>query len=433
MKICVIGTGYVGLVSGTCFAESGNDVVCVDNNVEKVTNLNLGIIPIYELGLEDLVKRNVKEGRLTFTTDIASAVQDSLICFIAVGTPEREDGSADLTFVFQVAKSIGENLNGYKIIVDKSTVPVGTAELVTAEIKKYTNEPFTVVSNPEFLKEGVAIEDFMKPDRVVIGSNDPKATEIMKELYGAFTRSGDRFIVMDPKSAEMTKYAANSFLATKISFMNEIANLCEKVGADVSAVRKGIGSDQRIGNKFLFPGVGYGGSCFPKDVNALRHTANQYGYELEILKSVDLVNDKQKEVLGNKIKKYFGESISTKTIGIWGLAFKPNTDDIREAPSINLINALLEAGAKIRAFDPEANANIKAIFGDKIYYAQNPYEALENVNALAIVTEWNAFRMPDFEEMKNLMKEKIIFDGRNLYDPEKMRTLGFVYSGIGRS
>ncbi len=432
MDICVIGTGYVGLVGGTCFAESGNNVICVDIDKSKIDALNNGEVPIYEIGLAEFIKRNVREDRLHFTTDIASAIQKSQICFIAVGTPENEDGSANLKYVMAVAKSIGENMNDFKVVVDKSTVPVGTAEKVTAEIKKYTDQEFAVVSNPEFLKEGVAIDDFMKPDRVIIGTDNERAIELMKELYSPFTRSMDRLIVMDQKSAEMTKYAANCFLATKISFINDIANLCEKVGADVNSVRKGIGSDQRIGNKFLFPGVGYGGSCFPKDISALMVTARQNDHQLEILEAVDRVNDKQKLVLTNKIKNYYGEDLKGKTIAVWGLAFKANTDDIREAPSLKLIESLLEAGASVRAFDPEAMPNVKKVFGDKIYFGNNPIDVVENADALAIVTEWNAFRMPNFAKLAKAMNKHVIFDGRNLYKPEKMRDFGFEYFSIGR-
>ncbi|KAA3607047.1 MAG: UDP-glucose/GDP-mannose dehydrogenase family protein [Calditrichaeota bacterium] len=432
MDICVIGTGYVGLVSGTCFAESGNNVICVDIDKNKINALNNGEVPIYEIGLAEFIKRNVREDRLHFTTDIASAVKQSQICFIAVGTPENEDGSANLKYVMAVAKSIGEHMNDFKVVVDKSTVPVGTAEKVTAEIKKYTDHDFAVVSNPEFLKEGVAIDDFMKPDRVIIGTKNERAIELMRELYSPFTRSMDRLIVMDEKSAEMTKYAANCFLATKISFINDIANLCEKVGADVNSVRKGIGSDQRIGNKFLFPGVGYGGSCFPKDISALMVTARQNNHQLEILEAVDRVNDKQKLVLTNKIKNYFGEDLKGKTIAVWGLSFKPNTDDIREAPALKLIESLLEAGAIVRAFDPEAMANVKNVFGDKIYFGKNPLDVVENADALAIVTEWNAFRMPNFAKLAKAMNKHVIFDGRNLYQPNHMREFGFEYFSIGR-
>lgn len=433
MDICVIGTGYVGLVSGTCFAESGNNVICVDIDKNKIDALNKGEVPIYEIGLSEFIARNVREERLFFTTDVASAVQKSQICFIAVGTPEKEDGSADLKYVMAVAKSIGENMNDFKVVVDKSTVPVGTAEKVTEEIKKYTDQDFAVVSNPEFLKEGVAIDDFMKPDRVIIGTKNERAITLMKELYAPFTRSMDRLIVMDERSAEMTKYTANCFLATKISFINDIANLCEKVGADVNSVRKGIGSDQRIGNKFLFPGVGYGGSCFPKDISALMVTARQHNHQLEILEAVDRVNDKQKLVLTNKIKKYYGDDLKGKTIAVWGLAFKANTDDIREAPSIRLIESLLEEGASIRAFDPEAMVNAKKIFGDKIYFGTNPFDVVESADALAIVTEWNAFRMPNFAKLAKAMNKHVIFDGRNLFQPDKMRDFGFEYFSIGRN
>lgn len=447
MNICVIGTGYVGLVAGTCFAESGNDVICVDIDAKKVERLNMGDVPIYEPGLEELIKRNMEDGRLRFTTDLSMAVRESLVCFIAVGTPPGEDGSADLKYVLGVAGNIGKAMDGYRVIVDKSTVPVGTAEKVKAAVHseleaRGIDYDFDVVSNPEFLKEGAAIEDFMKPDRVVIGADNGKATEIMQELYSPFVRTNKPIIIMDVKSAEMTKYAANAMLATKISFINEIANLCEKVGADVANVRRGIGSDSRIGFEFLFPGIGYGGSCFPKDVQAIIRTGSEYGYDLKILKAVEAVNYRQKEVLLERISKHFqppaaghhsqAKSLAGKTIGIWGLSFKPRTDDMREAPSITIINKLLEAGAKVKAHDPEAMEEARKIFGDRIEYMKDNYEVLRDADALAVITEWNEFRRPNFQRMKGLMKSPVIFDGRNIYEPKEMKEYGFTYYGIGR-
>ncbi len=444
MNICVIGTGYVGLVAGTCFAESGNDVICVDIDAKKVERLNRGDVPIYEPGLEELIKRNMEDGRLRFTTDLYMAVRESLVCFIAVGTPPGEDGSADLKYVLGVAGNIGKAMDGYRVIVDKSTVPVGTAEKVKAAVRselkaRGIDYDFDVVSNPEFLKEGAAIDDFMKPDRVVIGADNGKATEIMQELYSPFVRTNKPIIIMDVKSAEMTKYAANAMLATKISFINEIANLCEMVGADVSNVRRGIGSDSRIGFEFLFPGVGYGGSCFPKDVQAIIRTGSEYGYDLKILKAVEAVNYRQKEVLLERILKHFGRGgvtpplqLAGKTIGIWGLSFKPRTDDMREAPSITIINKLLEAGAKVKAHDPEAMEEARKIFGDRIEYMRDNYEVLRDADALAVITEWNEFRRPNFQRMKGLMKSPVIFDGRNIYEPKEMKEYGFTYYGIGR-
>ena len=436
MKIAMIGTGYVGLVTGTCFAETGNEVTCVDTNEEKIENLKKGIIPIYEPGLEDLVRRNYSEERLGYTTSLKDAIDKSLILFIAVGTPPDEDGAADLSHVLAVAKGIGQCMNEYKIIVDKSTVPVGTGAKVRAAIqkeldKRNVNIQFDVVSNPEFLKEGNAIDDFMKPDRVVIGCSDVRTAEIMKELYAPFVRTGKPVIVMDVPSAEMTKYAANAMLATKISFMNDIANLCELVGADISNVRQGIGSDSRIGYSFIFPGAGYGGSCFPKDVQALIRTANENNHDLEILKSVEAVNYRQKKVLFAKLKKKF-DDLHGKTIAIWGLAFKPNTDDMREAPAIVLINSLLEAGAKVRAYDPEATQEARKIFGEQIQYGNKAFEILEGADALVIVTEWNEFRRPDLNKIKELLSEPVIVDGRNIFDPSKMKEQGFYYDSIGR-
>ena len=431
MKICVIGTGYVGLVVGACFAEMGNFVICVDNDKEKLKKLNDGIIPIYEPGLEDLIKFNVSEKRLSFTSDLENAVQNSAVCFIAVGTPQGEDGCADMKYVYTVAEQIGKALNGYKVIVDKSTVPVGTAEKVTEIIRanakdEFKNE-FDVVSNPEFLKQGAAVEDSLKPDRIIIGSNSERATKIMYELYAAFLRTGNPVITMDVKSAEMTKYAANSFLAVKISYINEIANICEKVGADIDMVRLGMAADRRIGNKFLFPGLGYGGSCFPKDVKALLNTAKENGCEYDILKSTDYVNFKQREIFINKIKNYYNNNLKGKTFAVWGLAFKPNTNDMREAPSITIINALLEKGAIIKSYDPKAFETAKSIFGDKIEYSSSSYEALENANALLLLTEWNEFRRPDFNKIRNILKDKLIFDGRNIYDINILKERGIEY------
>ena len=404
MKVCVIGTGYVGLVVGTCLAEMGNDVICVDNNEEKLTQLKKGIIPIYEPGLDELIRVNVSENRLFFTNDLKTAVEKSLVCFIAVGTPQGEDGSADLKYVYEVADSIGKSINGYKVIIDKSTVPVGTADAVTEIIKKNTTHPFDVVSNPEFLKQGAAVDDFLKPDRVVIGSNSQKATEIMQELYAPFLRTGNPVIIMDVKSAEMTKYAANSFLAVKISYANEIANICEKVGADAEMVRIGMCADKRIGSQFLFPGLGYGGSCFPKDVKALTKTAMDNECDYTMLKAADEINKKQRVIFINKILKRFGNDLSGKTFAIWGLAFKPKTNDMREAPSITIINALLEHGAKVQAYDPKAYDCAEFYLGNSITYAQSSYSALENADALLLLTEWNEFRRPDFDRIKLLLK-----------------------------
>lgn len=432
MKITVIGTGYVGLVAGACLADMGNDVTCIDNNLEKIKLLKKGVIPIYEPTLEELVKSNVLENRLTFSSDIDSAVKESSVCFIAVGTPQGEDGSADLQYVFEVAKSIAKAMNGYKVIVDKSTVPVGTAEKVTELISNYTNYPFDVVSNPEFLKQGNAVEDFLHPDRVVIGSNSDKATAIMQEIYSPFFRTGNRVIVMDVKSAEMTKYAANSFLATKISFMNEIANLCEKVGADAEMVRVGISTDSRIGNKFLFPGLGYGGSCFPKDVKALGKTGKENGCIMSIIEAADSVNKAQRNLFIDKLLNRFGTDLSGKTFAVWGLAFKPKTNDMRYAPAITIINALLEKGANVKAYDPKAFEQAKFYFGESITYANSAYDALENADCLLLLTEWNEFRRPDFEKVKNLLKSPIVFDGRNQYINARLKDKGFEYYQIGK-
>ena len=431
MNITVIGTGYVGLVAGACLADMGNQVICVDNNLDKLEKLKKGIIPIYEPGLEELVKSNVLEGRLEFSADIDSAVKVSEVCFIAVGTPQGEDGSADLQYVFGVAESIAKAMNGYKVIVNKSTVPVGTAEKVTELIKANTNYPFDVVSNPEFLKQGNAVDDFLSPDRVIIGSNSDKATQIMQEIYAPFFRTGNRVIVMDVKSAEMTKYAANSFLATKISFMNEIANLCEKIGANAEMVRVGISTDSRIGNKFLFPGLGYGGSCFPKDVKALIKTGTEFGCDMSIIKSADDTNKKQRKLFVDKIINKFGEDLTGKIFAVWGLAFKPKTNDMREAPAITIINDLLKRGARISAYDPKAIEEAKFYFQDRITYAKNSYDALTNCDCMLLLTEWNEFRRPDFDKIKTLLKSPVIFDGRNQYNAERLKEKGFEYYQIG--
>ncbi len=432
MQICVIGTGYVGLVVGTCLAEMGNNVTCVDNDLEKLSKLEKGIVPIYEPGLDELIKVNVREKRLQFTSDLKSAVEKALVCFIAVGTPQSEDGAADLQYVEAVAESIGKAVNGYKVIVDKSTVPVGTADRVTEIIKRQTSHDFDVVSNPEFLKQGAAVDDFLKPDRVVIGSNSQRATEIMQELYSPFLRTGNPVIIMDVKSAEMTKYAANSFLAVKISYANEIANICEKVGANAEMVRIGMCADKRIGSQFLFPGLGYGGSCFPKDVKALLKTAkdNNCGYKL--LEAADEVNKEQRVIFINKILKRFKSNIAGMTFGVWGLAFKPKTNDMRMAPSITIINALLTLGAKVKAYDPKAFDFARSLWGDEITYADNAYDALDGADCMLLLTEWNEFRRPDFDKIKSLMKNPVIFDGRNQYEPERMERRGFEYYCIGK-
>ncbi len=435
MNICIIGSGYVGLVTGACLAETGNDVICVDVDKKKIESLQKGQIPIYEPGLENMVQRNSREGRLKFTTDLVKGVRHSLINFIAVGTPPNEDGSADLQHVLKVAKSIGQLMDGYKIIVDKSTVPVGTAEIVRKTIARETSHEFDIVSNPEFLKEGAAITDFMKPDRVVVGCDDVRVAEIMKELYSPFVRTGNPIIIMDIKSAEMTKYAANAMLATRISFMNEMANLCESVGADIDMVRQGISTDSRIGHSFLFPGVGYGGSCFPKDVKAVIRTGQEYNYSMEILNAVERVNEKQKELLFQKIITHFeklGQNLQGKTFGLWGLAFKPQTDDMREASAVVIINQLLANGAQIKAYDPAAMDQAKNIFGEKIHLCAGNYECLEGADGLIVVTEWNEFRRPNFERIQQLLQIPVIFDGRNLYNPKLMRERGFTYYCIGR-
>ncbi|HNW25860.1 MAG TPA: UDP-glucose/GDP-mannose dehydrogenase family protein [Candidatus Gastranaerophilaceae bacterium] len=432
MKICVIGTGYVGLVAGTCLAEMGNDVICVDKDTKKLSQLRKGIVPIYEPGLEELIKVNVSEGRLVFSDKLADAVKKSLVCFIAVGTPQGDDGSADLSAVYKVAEEIGKAMNEYKVIVDKSTVPVGTAEKVTEIIRNQTQHEFDVVSNPEFLKQGAAVDDFLKPDRVVIGANSKRAAEIMQDLYSPFLRTGNPVIMMDVKSAEMTKYAANSFLAVKISFANQIANICEKVGADSEMVRIGMCSDSRIGSRFLFPGLGYGGSCFPKDVKAMIKTAKDFNCDYKLLKAADDINKEQRTVFINKIVKRMGENLKGKTFGIWGLAFKPKTNDMREAPAVTIINFLLEKGAKIVAFDPKAMETAKEYFGNKISYAKNAYEALKNADCMLLLTEWNEFRRPDFDKVKELLKTPLIFDGRNQYDKKRLKARGIEYFCIGK-
>ncbi len=432
MKIAVVGTGYVGLVSGTCFAETGNKVFCVDIDPRKVEKLSKGEITIYEPGLEKIFLRNLNEGRLKFTTSLEEGIKDAAIIFLALPTPPGADGSADLKYVLGVADHLGKIMTDYKVIVDKSTVPVGTAAKVHAAIAANYKGEFDVVSNPEFLREGVAVDDFMKPDRVVIGAGSDRAKKVMGELYAPYVRQGNPVIFMDEKSAELTKYAANSFLATKISFMNEIAQLCEKLGADVDMVRRGIGSDDRIGKRFLFPGIGYGGSCFPKDVQALIKSAEEVGYDFQILKSVEDVNEKQKLHLIPKIKAYYNNDLKGKHFALWGLAFKPNTDDIREAPALYLINALVEAGATVAAFDPEAIENVRGVIGDKITYGKSQYSVLNKADALIIATEWSEFRNPDFDFMEQLLKEKVMFDGRNLFDALQIREAGYFYVSIGR-
>ena len=432
MKLCVIGTGYVGLVAGTCFAESGNDVTCVDIDKTKIALLQKGGVPIYEPGLEELIRRNLTERRLWFTDDLVAAVRASEICFIAVGTPEAADGSADLNGVIKVAEEIGAATNGYRVIVCKSTVPVGTADRVHEAVRTKTDHEFDVISNPEFLKEGAAVEDFMKPDRVVIGGSSPRAIDLMLTLYKPFVRTENPILVMDNRSAEMTKYAANAFLATRISFINEVANLCERVGADVSDVRRGMGFDRRIGHHFLFPGVGYGGSCFPKDVQAIIRTAHENGLSFPLLNAVEEVNERQKHLLVEKVVRQFGEDLRSFRFAVWGLAFKPRTDDMREAPSIVVIEELLRRGARIEAHDPESLNEARKVFGDRINYHRLNYDALESADALLIVTDWNEFRRPDFERMRQLMKTPLIFDGRNLYELDGMREQGFAYYPIGR-
>ena len=433
MKIAVVGTGYVGLVTGTCFAETGNDVICVDIDAKKVKKLNDGEITIYEPGLNKLFLRNLKEERLKFSTDLAAGIKDASIIFLALPTPPGADGSADLRYVLGVSEQLGNLLQDYKVIIDKSTVPVGTSEKVREAITKNYKGEFDVVSNPEFLREGVAVDDFMKPDRVVIGTSSDRARKLMEELYNPFVRQGNPIIFMNERSAELTKYAANSFLATKITFMNEIAQLCERLDADVDMVRRGIGSDERIGKRFLFPGIGYGGSCFPKDDQALVQSSNEADYEFKILNAVMEVNEKQKMHLIPKIKKYFGGKLKGKHFALWGLAFKPNTDDIREAPALYIIDALLKEGCTLSVFDPEAMPNVKAQIGDAVKFGENQYDVLENADALIIATEWNEFRTPNFLKMVTSMKNKVIFDGRNLFDISAIRELGFYYESIGRA
>lgn len=432
MKIAVVGTGYVGLVTGTCFAETGNHVTCVDINEAKIEQMKSGVIPIYEPGLDDLFQRNTAEGRLNFTTSLEEGIAGAKVIFLALPTPPGEDGSADLKYILKVANDLGPLLNEYTVIIDKSTVPVGTSELVHAAIAKNAKVDFDVVSNPEFLREGVAVEDFMKPDRVVIGTQSDRAKDLMTKLYAPLVRQGNPVIFMDERSAEMTKYAANAFLATKITFMNEIANLCEKVGANVDDIRRGIGTDSRIGKRFLFAGIGYGGSCFPKDVQALAKTSEDNAYQFHILDSVMRVNELQKTKLMPLIENHFNHDLAGKTIGIWGLAFKPYTDDIREAPALYNIEALLALGCKVRVYDPEAMKNVKEVIGDVVEYAKNPYEAIDGADALLIVTEWPQFRTPDFEKMDSLLKNKVIFDGRNLYELPQMQELGYTYYSVGR-
>ncbi len=431
MRISVIGSGYVGLVAGTCFADSGNDVTCVDIDAKKIENLKVGKLPIYEPGLEELVTKNVREQRLSFTTDLAASVAASQVVFIAVGTPEGETGDADLQYVLAAARDIGRALQAYTVVVDKSTVPVGTADKVREAIRAQTAVPFDVVSNPEFLKEGAALDDFLKPDRIVIGADSERATKIMGELYAPFVRTEHPIIFMDTRSAELTKYAANAMLATRISFMNDVATLCEKVGADVDMVRKGMGADKRIGYPFLFPGVGYGGSCFPKDVKALVATAREFGIELDLLRAVERTNERQKKLLVAKAVKHFGD-LNGRTFAVWGLAFKPKTDDMREAPAVEVIEGLIGKGAQVRAFDPVATASAKRVFGSRVHFTERPYDALDGADALFVVTEWNEFRHPDFAKVKQKLKTPVIFDGRNVYSPERLRELGFTYYGVGR-
>ncbi|SEN12774.1 UDP-glucose dehydrogenase [Stigmatella aurantiaca] len=432
MRIAIIGTGYVGLVAGTCFADSGNEVTCVDIDARKIRMLQNGEVPLYEPGLEELIRKNVRERRLSFSTELAPAVGPAQVVFIAVGTPEGESGDADLQYVLAAAEDIGRALRQYTVVVNKSTVPVGTADKVAEVLARTARVEFDVVSNPEFLKEGAALEDFLKPDRVVIGTASERARRLMGELYAPFVRTENPVLYMDSRSAELTKYAANAMLATRVSFMNDVAALCEKVGADVDFVRKAMGADRRIGYPFLFPGVGYGGSCFPKDLKALVATGREHGLELDLLRAVDRTNERQKRLLVAKALKHFGGSLAGRTLGVWGLSFKPKTDDMREAPSLEVIEGLLGKGAQVVAHDPVAERGARRYFGDRIRYAALPYDALEGVDALCIVTEWNEFRHPDFERMKALMKTPVIFDGRNIYDPARMRELGFTYLGIGR-
>ncbi len=432
MNIAVVGTGYVGLVTGTCLAETGNTVICVDIDAAKVERMRNGEVPIYEPHLDVIFERNIKQGRLSFTTDLKSAIDHAKVIFLALPTPPGEDGSADLSYVLGVAGQLGKLMTGYKVIVDKSTVPVGTSEKVHAAVAKHATVEFDVVSNPEFLREGFAVDDFLKPDRVVVGTSSEKAQQIMEELYRPYVRQGNPIIFMDERSAELTKYAANAFLATKITFMNEIANLCERLDADVDKVRIGIGTDTRIGKRFLFPGIGYGGSCFPKDVQALARSAAEVGYDFSLLTSVMRVNEDQKTVIIPKMMDFYGGDLKGKHFAVWGLAFKPDTDDIREAPALYVIDKLLSAGATVTAFDPEAMGNVKKLLGDRIGFSESPYEALNGADALIIATEWSLFRSPDFDKMTASLKDKVIFDGRNLYDLPVMQELGFYYNSIGR-
>ena len=431
MNLGVIGTGYVGLVAGTCFAESGNDVTCVDIDEKKISALKMGRVSFYEPGLEELVRRNLEEQRLSFTTDLSAAVKQAAIVFIAVGTPQGSDGRANVDQVLATAKAIGSTMDGYKIIVNKSTAPVGTADQIKRMLEGTTAHPFAVVANPEFLKEGAAVEDFMKPDRVVLGSEDPQAIELLKELYEPFVRTGNPILVMDARSAEMSKYAANAMLAMKISFINEVANLCEQVDADVGEVRRAIGLDRRIGPHFIFPGVGYGGSCFPKDIRAMI-TMGEPALELPLLRAVEQVNERQKVLLVEKVMRHFGNDLTGRVFAVWGLAFKPRTDDMRDAPSIVVIEALLKAGGRIEAYDPEAMEEARKIFGDRVRYHRRNYDALKGADALLVVTEWNEFRRPNFQHMKALLKNPVIFDGRNIFDPAELRRMGFTYYSIGR-
>lgn len=433
MKVCVIGTGYVGLVTGTCLAETGNQVTCVDIDAEKVARMKRGEIPIYEPGLDVLFERNIRQGRLTFTTTLSDGIKDAEVLFLALPTPPGEDGSADLSYVLAVAEDLGPLLQNYTVVIDKSTVPVGTADLVRKTIGQSAKVPFDVVSNPEFLREGFAVEDFMKPDRIVIGTSSERAKQLLSELYAPYVRQGNPIFFMDERSAEMTKYAANAFLATKISFMNEVAQLCERVGANVDQVRLGIGADDRIGKRFLFPGLGFGGSCFPKDVLALVHTAAQTDYSFEILKAVLKVNQGQRQFFADKVLAHFNGNLQGKTIGLWGLSFKPDTDDIREAPALYLLDRFLQAGATLKVYDPEAMEHVKALYGERLHFANDSYDAAEGVDALVVATEWSVFRSPDFSRLKSLMRQPLIFDGRNIYDHRKMEALGFSYKSIGRS
>ena len=432
MNLAVVGTGYVGLVAGTCFAESGNDVICVDIDGKKVATLKGGKVPFYEPGLAELVRRNLEEQRLSFTTDLATAVRQSSVVFIAVGTPQGLDGNANIEQVVATSKAIAQAMDGYRVVVNKSTAPVGTADQIRVVMAGATAHPFAVVANPEFLKEGAAVEDFMKPDRVVLGGEDPQAIELLKELYEPFVRTGNPILVMDARSAEMSKYAANAMLAMKISFINEVANLCEKAGADVGEVRRAIGLDRRIGPHFIFPGVGYGGSCFPKDIRAMIAMRGETGLELPLLRGVEQVNERQKGILVEKVKRHFGPDLSDRTFAVWGLSFKPRTDDMRDAPSITVIESLLKAGATVQAYDPEATAEAKKVFADRIRYHRRNYDALKGADALLIITEWNEFRRPNFRYIKELLKNPIVFDGRNIFDPEELRRLGFTYYSIGR-